>query len=126
SLANTEGARLANLEGPDSKGFPDKCWRAGAMGLEAAYHNPRAAVQAVFEQFPSVASANGPEQGTMSMLQNLNVVRGDMSKRAGWGHHDMVAWQTFFDKVHELGQIKTAVKAEDVCTNDCIGPANDF
>jgi NitT/TauT family transport system substrate-binding protein len=38
----------------------------------------------------------------------------------------MAAWQTFFDKVHELGQIKTPVKAEDVCTNDCIAAANDF
>ena len=125
-VANTYVARAADLEDPDKKAFLDKYLRAWSMGLEAAYHNPRAAVQAVFEQFPSVASANGPEQGTMSMLQNLNVVRGDMSKRAGWGDHDMAAWQTFFDKVHELGQIKTAVKAEDVCTNECIGPANDF
>lgn len=125
-VANTYVARAADLEDPDKKAFLDKYLRAWAMGLEAAYQNPRAAVHAVFEQFPSVASANGPEQGTMSMLQNLNVVRGDMSKRKGWGDHDMVAWQTFFDKVHELGQIKTAVKAEDVCTNDCIGPANDF
>jgi len=125
-VANTYVARAADLEDPDKKAFLDKYLRAWAMGLEAAYHNPRAAVAAVFEQFPSVASANGPEQGTMSMLQNLNVVRGDMSKREGWGHHDMAAWQTFFDKVYELGQIKTAVKAEDVCTNACIGPANDF
>ncbi len=125
-VANTYVARAADLEDPDKKAFLDKYLRAWAMGLEAAYHNPRAAVQAVFEQFPSVASANGPEQGTMSMLQNLNVVRGDMSKRKGWGDHDMAAWQTFFDKVYELGQIKTPVKAEDVCTNECIGPANDF
>jgi len=80
----------------------------------------------VFEQFPSVAQANGPELGAMSLLQNLNVVRGDMSKRAGWGDHDMAAWQTFFDKIHELGQIKSPVKAEDVCTNACIAAANDF
>ena len=125
-VANTYVARAADLEDPDKKAFLDKYLRAWAMGLEAAYHNPRAAVAAVFEQFPSVASANGPEQGTISMLQNLNVVRGDMSKREGWGHHDMAAWQTFFDKVHELGQITNPVKAEDVCTNDCIGPANDF
>ncbi len=125
-VANTYVARAADLEDPDKKAFLDKYLRAWAMGLEAAYHNPRAAVAAVFEQFPSVASANGPEQGTMSMLQNLNVVRGDMSKRKGWGDHDMVAWQTFFDEVHKLGQVKNPVKAEDVCTNDCIGPANDF
>lgn len=125
-VANTYVARAADLEDPDKKAFLDKYLRGWAMGLEAAYQNPRAAVAAVFEQFPAVASANGPEQGTMSMLQNLNVVRGDMSKRQGWGDHDMAAWQTFFDKVYELGQIKTPVKAEDVCTNECIGPANDF
>ncbi len=49
-----------------------------------------------------------------------------MSKRAGWGDHDMVAWQTFFDKIHELKQITNAVKAEDVCSNACIAAANDF
>jgi NitT/TauT family transport system substrate-binding protein len=125
-VANTYVARAADLEDPDKKAFLDKYLRAWSMGLEAAYQNPRAAVAAVFEQFPSVASANGPEQGTMSMLQNLNVVRGDMSKRKGWGDHDMAAWQTFFDEVHKLGQIKNPVKAEDVCTNDCIAAANDF
>ena len=62
----------------------------------------------------------------MSLLQNLNVVRGDMSKRKGWGDHDIAAWQTFFDKIYELKQITKPVKAEDVVTNDIIGPANDF
>ncbi len=38
----------------------------------------------------------------------------------------MAAWQTFFDKIYELKQITKPVKAEDVCTNDCIGAANDF
>src|SRR3569832_735674 len=125
-VANTYVVRAADLEDPDKKAFLDKYLRAWSMGLEAAYQNPRAAVDAVFQQFPSVAQANGPQLGTMSLLQNLNVVRGDMSKRKGWGDHDMKAWQTFFDKIYELGQIKTAVKAEDVCTNDCIAAANDF
>lgn len=125
-FANTYVARAADLEDPDKKAFLDKYLRAWSMGLEASYHNPMAAVDAVFQQFPSVAQANGPELGAMSLLQNLNVVRGDMSKRKGWGDHDMAAWQTFFDKIHELGQIKTAVKAEDVCTNACITAANDF
>jgi NitT/TauT family transport system substrate-binding protein len=125
-VANTYVVRAADLEDPDKKAFLDKYLRAWSMGLEAAYHNPLAAVDAVFQQFPSVAQANGPELGTMSLLQNLNVVRGDMSKRKGWGDHDMAAWQTFFDEIYKLGQIKTAVKAEDVCTNDCIAAANDF
>ncbi len=125
-VANTYVVRAADLEDPDRKAFLEKYLRAWSMGLEASYHNPMAAVHAVFEQFPSVAQANGPEQGAMSMLQNLNVVRGDMSKREGWGHHDMAAWQTFFDKVHELGQVTSPIKAEDVCTNELIPGANDF
>ena len=125
-FANTYVVRAADLEDPDKKAFLDKYLRGWAMGLEASYHNPRAAVQAVFDQFPSVASTNGPAQGTMSLLQNLNVVRGDMSKRKGWGWHDMTAWQTFFDEVYALKQITKPIKAEDVCTNDCITAANDF
>lgn len=88
-FANTYVVRAADLEDADKKAYLDKYLRGWSMGLEAAYHNPRAAVAAVFEQFPSVAAANGPTQGTMSLLQNLNVVRGDMSKRQGWGWHDM-------------------------------------
>jgi len=38
----------------------------------------------------------------------------------------MAAWQTFFDKIYELKQVKQPIKAENVCTNDCIGPANNF
>ena len=80
----------------------------------------------MFEQFPTLATNIGPELGTTSILQQINVFRGDMSKRKGWGDHDMAAWQTFFDKIYELKQITKPIKAEDVCTNDCIGPANDF
>jgi NitT/TauT family transport system substrate-binding protein len=96
------------------------------MGLEFGYQNPRASVEAVFEQFPSLATNIGPELGTTSILQQIAVFRGDMSKRKGWGDHDMAAWQTFFDKIYELKQITKPVKAEDVCTNACIEAANDF
>ena len=78
------------------------------MGLEFAHQNPRAAVEAVFEQFPTVASNLGPELGTTSLLQQDNVFRGDMDKRQGWGWHDMASWQTFFDGIHKLGQITNA------------------
>ena len=80
----------------------------------------------VFEQFPTLATNVGPELGALSILQQQNVVRGDMSKRAGWGDHDMAAWQTFFDQILASGQITKPIKAEDVCTNACIAAANDF
>ena len=39
---------------PDKKAFLEKYLRGWAMGLEFGYHNPRAAVEAVFEQFPTL------------------------------------------------------------------------
>ena len=125
-FANTFVVRAADLDDPDKKAFLDKYLRGWAMGLEFAYHNPRAGVEMVFEQFPTLASNIGPELGTTSILQQIAVFRGDMDKRAGWGDHDVAAWQVFFDKIFELGQIKTAVKAEDVVSNACIAAANDF
>ena len=93
------GAR-GRPRGSGQEGLPRQVpARPGRWASKLRYHNPMAAVHAVFEQFPSVAQTNGPELGAMSLLQNLNVVRGDMSKRKGWGDHDMAAWQTFFDKV---------------------------
>lgn len=125
-FANTFVVRAADLEDPDKKAFLEKYLRGWAMGLEFAYLNPRAAVEIVFEQFPTLASNVGPELGTTSILQQINVFRGDMSKRDGWGHHDMAAWQTFFDSLLTLGQITKPVKAEDIATNELVPGANDF
>lgn len=124
--ANTFVVRAADLEDPDLKAFLEQYLRGWAMGLEFGHQNPRAAVEAVFEQFPAFAKNTGPELGTTSLLQQDNVFRGDMDKREGWGSHDMSSWQSFFDLTLKLGQIKEAVKAEDVCTNELIKAANDF
>jgi NitT/TauT family transport system substrate-binding protein len=124
--ANTFVVRSDDLADPDKKVFLEQYLRGWAMGLEYGYQNPRAAVEAVFEQFPAFAQNTGPELGTTSILQQINVFRGDMDQREGWGWHDMGSWQGFFDKILEIGQITGPVKAEDVCTNDLIGPANDF
>ena len=73
-FANTFVVRAADLDDPDKKAFLDKYLRGWAMGLEFGYQNPRAAVEAVFEQFPTLATNIGPELGTTSILQQINVV----------------------------------------------------
>lgn len=123
--ANTFAVRSGDVADPDRAAFLEQYLRGWAMGLEFAYHNPRAAVQAVFEQFPSLASNLGAEQGTMSILQQINVFRGDMDARAGWGDHDMESWQTLFRLMAEINGTEE-IMAEDVLTNRFIGPANDF
>jgi NitT/TauT family transport system substrate-binding protein len=124
--ANSFVVRAADLEDPDKKAYLEKYLQGWAMGLEFGYQNPRAAVEAVFEQFPTLASNLGPKIGTTSIVEQINVFRGDMDKRQGWGSHDMSSWQAFFDSILKLGQITNPVKAENVCTNELIPGANSF
>ncbi len=123
--ANTFCVRAADLEDPDKFAFLQQYLRGWAKGLEFAEHNPGAAVEAVFEQFPTLGQNLGPELGIMSLLQQMNVFRGDMANRGGWGWHDMASWQTFFDLSAQVGNIDP-LSAADVCTNDLIAGANDF
>jgi NitT/TauT family transport system substrate-binding protein len=124
--ANTFVVRQADFDDPEKKAYIEKYLRGWAMGLEFGYQNPRAAVEAVFEQFPTLASNLGPEIGTTSILQQIHVFRGDLDKRGGWGWHDMEGWQSFFDTIKKIGQITKDVKAEEVLSNDLIKGANDF
>ena len=123
--ANTFVVRSADLEDPDKKAFMEQYLKGWAMGLEFAESNPRAAVQAVFEQFPTLATNIGPALGVTSILQQMNVFRGDWDKRQGWGWHDMASWQTFFDLSAKIAGATPFVAAE-VCTNDLIPGANSF
>lgn len=123
--ANTFVVRAADIEDADKKAFMEQYLKGWAMGMEFAEHNPQAAVQAVFDQFPTLGQNVGPKQGCMSLIQQANVFRGDMSKRQGWGWHDMASWQNFFDLTAQIGQTEV-IKAEDVCSNDLIAGANSF
>ena len=123
--ANTFIVRAADLEDADKKAFMEQYLRGWAMGLEFAEHNPRAAVQAVFDQFPTLATNIGPALGVTSILQQMNVFRGDWDKRQGWGWHDLQSWQTFFDLTASIGQTEV-IQAADVCSNDLIPGANGF
>jgi len=123
--ANTFVVRAADMEDADKAAFMTAYLRGWAMGMEFAETNPQAAVQAVFDQFPTLASNVGPQLGCMSLIQQANVFRGDMATRQGWGWHDMASWQQFFDLTAQIGQTDV-IAATDVCTNDLIPGANDF
>jgi len=124
--ANSYVIRASDLEDPERREQLVKFLRGVSMGLEFAHHNPRAAVEAVFEEFPTLATNVGPELGTTSILQQINVNRGDWDNREGWGWHDMDGWQSLFDEMHKLEQVKSPIAAEDVLTNDLIAEINDF
>lgn len=124
--ANVFVARRSDFEDPERKAFLEKYLRGWAMGMEFAHQNPRAAAEIVFKQFPIVKKNLGPELGTESLLQLAAVFRGDMSKREGWGWHDMAKWELFFGILSKIGQVKKPVDVASVIKNDLIPAANDF
>ncbi len=124
--ANVFVVRRADVEDPERHKFLEAYLRGWAMGLEFGHNNPRAATEIVFKQFPIVKENLGLELGTESMMQLANVFRGDMSKREGWGWHDLERWNLFFKTISEIGQITKPVDIDKAITNEFIGPANDF
>ena len=68
-------------------------------------------VRKIKGQAAALETALEQDKDCLAILQQIAVFRGDMDKRAGWGDHDMAAWQTFFDEIHKLGQISSPVKA---------------
>ncbi len=124
--ANSFVVRQSDLDDAERKKFLEEYLRGWAMGLEFGFQNPRAATELVFKQFPIVKKNLGTELGTESMMQLANVFRGDMSKRAGWGDHDMSKWNLFFKTLHDIGQVKKPVDVEKVVTNQFVAAANDF
>ncbi len=124
--ANTFVVRQSDMDDPERRAFLEKYLRGWAMGMEFGHQNPRAATDIVFKQFPVVKKNLGPELGTESMMQLAAVFRGDMSKRQGWGWHDIESWKLFFSTLSEIGQLKKPVDVDKVISNDLVGPANDF
>ncbi len=124
--ANSFVVRRSDVEDADRHAVLEKYLRGWAMGLEVGHQNPRAAVNAVFNQFPIVKNNLGTEYGTESLMQLARVFRGNMEERQGWGWHDMARWELFFSTLHDIGQTKENIDPNKYITNDFVAPANDF
>jgi NitT/TauT family transport system substrate-binding protein len=124
--ANSYVVRRADLEDPERKAFLEKFLRAWAMGMQFADVNPRAATDAVFKAMPVVKQNLGPTEGVEQLMQLAAVFKGDMSKRAGWGDHDIAKWTIFFKTLKDIGQLTVDVDVNKVITNAFVGPANNF
>jgi NitT/TauT family transport system substrate-binding protein len=124
--ANSYVVRRADLDDPDRRAFLEKYLRAWAMGMQFADDNPQAATEAVFKAMPVVKQNLGPAQGVEQLMQLAAVFKGDMSKRAGWGDHDIAKWTLFFKTLKDIGQLTVDVDVNKVISNAFVGPANTF
>ncbi len=124
--ANSFVIRAKDFSDANTRALYAAYLRGWAMGLEFGYQNPRAATHIVMLQFPGLASQMTPPVATESMMQLANVFRGDMSKRQGWGWHDLASWELFFKTIHDIGQISSPIRPADVIKNDLVADANKF
>lgn len=124
--ANSFVVRTSDVADPERHKLLEDYLRGWAMGLEFGHIDPRAATDIVFKQFPIVKNNLGPKFGTESMMQLAAVFRGDMSKREGWGWHELSRWKLFFDTAKSLGQVTKDIDLSKVITNEFVGPANTF
>lgn len=124
--SNSQVVRRADVEDPDKQAFLKKFLKGLAMGHEFAERNPRAATDIVFKALPATKEAFGARYGTESLMQIHRTFKGDMSKRAGWGEHDIDAFNLFFETQKKLGLLSIDIDAKDYVLNDFIKDANDF
>ena len=124
--SNSLVVRRADIDDPARKAFLQKYLRGWAMGSEFADRNPRAAAQIVFKALPQTKSNYGPTSGTESLLQIHRTFKGNMSKRKGWGEHDLASWDLFFRTLKSIGQSSIEIETKKYVLNDFIADANAF
>jgi NitT/TauT family transport system substrate-binding protein len=124
--SNSLVVRRADIEDPARKVFLQKYLKGWAMASEFADRNPRAAAQIVFKALPQTLKNYGPRYGTESLLQIHRTFKSDLTKRNGWGHHDIAAWDSFFKILKRIGQSAIEIDAKKYVLNDFIADANKF
>lgn len=124
--SNSQVVRRADVEDPDRRTFLQAYVKGMAMGHEFAEHNPRAAADIVFKALPATREGFGARAGTEGLMQIHRTFKGDLSRRAGWGEHDIAGFQRFFDVQREIGLLSTEINAADYVLNDFIAEGNAF
>jgi NitT/TauT family transport system substrate-binding protein len=126
--SNSLVVRRADINDPERKAFIKKYLRGWAMGSEFAEQNPRAATEIVFKSLPTryLKQLLGAKAGVTSLMQIHQTFKGDMSKRAGWGEHDLKQWELFFKTLKKIGQSSVDIDTKKIVLNDFITEANSF
>ncbi len=124
--SNGYAIRAADLEDPAKVDLLTCFFRGVAMGLEFARVNPQAAAQITYEQFPALAEQMTPELALESMRQLAYLYNQSNKAGDGYGYSNVENWQSYLDRIHELGQTTQALAAEETVTNQFVESANDF
>ena len=118
--------RSADLEDEELANGLACFFRGLAMGLEFSRLNPQAAAQMTYDRFPAVQEQMDPELALESMRQLMFTFNAMNARGFGYGYSDLEAWQSYFDRIYDLGQIENPIAVEDAVTNYFVEFANDF
>jgi NitT/TauT family transport system substrate-binding protein len=118
--------RADDLKDPKMQDVWKRFFRALAMGLEFGRLNPQAAGEITYNQFPALKDQMTPELALESMRQLAYGYNQFAREGKGYGYSDLANWQSYFDRVHNLGQVKQPIKVDDAVTNMFIEEANNF
>jgi len=124
--SNSQVVRRSDVDDPDRNAFLQAYVKGMAVGHQFAELNPRAAADIVMQALPATRQGFGARAGTESLMQIHRTFKGDLSRRAGWGEHDIAGFQRFFDVQKEIGLLSTDINASDFVLNDFIAEGNAF
>jgi NitT/TauT family transport system substrate-binding protein len=124
--ANPYVIRAADLEDPEQVAALTCFFRGVAMGLEFGRLNPQAAAQITYAQFPALAEQMTPELALESMRQLAFLYNQSNAAGNGYGFSDEANWQSYLDRVGELGQTSRTLTSTETVTNMFVEQANNF
>lgn len=101
-------------------------FRATAMGLHFGATHPQAAGEITYNEFPALKDQMTPDLALESMRQLAFGYNQFAKAGQGYGYSDLANWQSYFDRIFKLGQIKQEIKVENAVTNKFVEAANDF
>ena len=101
-------------------------FRATAMGLHFGATNPQAAGEITYGQFPALKDQMTPDLALESMRQLAFGYNQFAREGKGYGYSDLANWQSYFDRIFKLGQVKKEIKVDSAVTNKFVEAANDF
>lgn len=124
--SNGYAIRASDVEDPEKAAIMTCFLRGVSMGLEFGRVNPQAAAQITYNQFPAVQEQMTPELALESMRQLMYLYNSTYAAGLGYGYSDPENWQSYLDRLYELGQTTRQISADEAITNVFIEGANAF
>ena len=124
--SNGYAVRKADMQDPAKRDVLMRFMKGSSMGLHFGRHNPQAAAQIVYDEFPAVREQMTPEIALESMRQlAYSYVEGER-RGLGYGAFVPEQYQKFLDVAYAIGQTKRHLTVDECITSEIVPEANDF